>query len=80
MGNTTGFGRLVFGKKQQARKQTRRRKSGGRTRIEHQIINGTEKKNCSVCCSWKPLDQFSRNITRWDGLASACRDCQKDEL
>lgn len=32
---------------------------------------------CLVCDKIKPVEDFAKNVTRWDGLAADCRDCQK---
>ena len=35
--------------------------------------NGT--KRCSSCKTPRPVEMFSKNKSRWDGLASDCKDC-----
>jgi hypothetical protein len=47
----------------------------GRPRIEHRLEGGVEVKRCGACTEWRPLDQFSRDAARWDGLTSTCRTC-----
>ena len=44
-------------------------------RTKHKIINGIEGKHCSICKKWKPLNNFNKNITSWDGFAHECRKC-----
>lgn len=35
------------------------------------------KKQCNKCNQWLPVNAFSRNSKRFDGLNSECRECQK---
>lgn len=44
-------------------------------RKEHRIINGVEHKHCNDCDTFKPLIEFSGNITKWDKIESNCRIC-----
>lgn len=44
-------------------------------RIPHKIVEGTTRKFCTACSSWKALSGFNRNIRSWDQLASTCREC-----
>ena len=37
-----------------------------------------ETKRCTHCGEDKPLDQFSKNRNKLDGLQSWCRSCKKD--
>lgn len=46
-------------------------------RIEHEIIDGIEKKLCGICKGWKPLDAFNTTGDgTWDGLFYACKECE----
>lgn len=46
-------------------------------KIEHQIINGVEHKWCNACKQWKPLENFSKDSSKWDGLQRRCKECDK---
>lgn len=48
----------------------------GRVRIPHVTLHGIEHKSCAHCGTLKPLDQFTKDVQRLDGLASYCRSCQ----
>jgi len=47
----------------------------GRSKIPHVRLSGVEHKSCAECGSLKPLDQFSKDGTRIDGLRSYCLIC-----
>ncbi len=44
-------------------------------KIEHRTINGIECKWCNTCKQWKPLNEFSKDSSKWDGLVSKCKEC-----
>jgi hypothetical protein len=44
-------------------------------RIEHQIIDGVERKYCKHCDEWLSLDMFSKASKEWDGLQYKCKGC-----
>lgn len=46
-------------------------------RIEHKFENGEELKWCGRCKKWLPLNHFSVNKVKWDGLQERCNDCRK---
>jgi hypothetical protein len=39
------------------------------------IIHVDGRKCCSVCSTWKPLDNFTKRASMSDGLCSHCRTC-----
>lgn len=41
-----------------------------------QVLGISTDKRCYACGKWKPVDQFSRDRTRKDGLDPKCRACQ----
>lgn len=45
-------------------------------RIEHKIENGIELKWCGRCKKWLPLNNFSFNKVKWDGLQERCSECR----
>lgn len=45
-------------------------------RIEHKVENGVELKWCGRCRRWLPLDCFSSNKVKWDGLQERCTECR----
>ena len=47
----------------------------GRKPILHQTVDGVELKRCGHCKEWLPLESFSLERRRWDGLANCCRSC-----
>ena len=44
------------------------------TELEQRHSQG--EKWCFACGLWKPVGDFSRDISRWDGLNPGCRDCR----
>lgn len=46
-------------------------------KIDHIIENGIEKKLCSKCKTYKPLNLFYNNTKRLDKLTPQCKKCQK---
>ena len=46
--------------------------------IKHIYQNGIEVKRCSTCTEWKPLEKYTKEIRRPDGLCYKCTDCLKD--
>lgn len=44
-------------------------------RIEHIFEDGTEKKRCSKCRQYLPLDNFIYKEDRWDKLHNECIKC-----
>ena len=44
-------------------------------RIPHIIEDGIEKKLCSKCKEYKPLDEYNRKRDRWDNLSNECIRC-----
>ena len=44
--------------------------------IDHIFIDKIENKHCPLCDIWKPLIDFQKNITKWDGLQSLCKVCK----
>jgi 5-methylcytosine-specific restriction endonuclease McrA len=44
-------------------------------KIEHQIADGVELKWCGTCKEWLPLEAFSHDRSRRDGLHAQCRSC-----
>ena len=45
-------------------------------RIEHKTENDVELKWCGRCKRWLPLDRFSYNRSKWDGLQERCNECR----
>jgi hypothetical protein len=48
---------------------------------EGRYINAVQEngmKRCSTCKKPKPVEMFSKNKNRWDGLASDCKDCVRE--
>jgi hypothetical protein len=41
----------------------------------HIFINSVEHKFCVKCEQNKTLDLFTKNLSRWDGLHTYCKDC-----
>lgn len=46
--------------------------------IPHQTIDGIELKRCSECTEWKPLDQYTKEKRRADGLFYMCKSCLRN--
>lgn len=44
-------------------------------RKRHRRMGNTELKECYLCLSWKPLSDFPKNSSRWDGLHNCCKAC-----
>ena len=44
-------------------------------RIEHRDVDGAECKRCSECVAWKPLDHYTKETRRADGLFPMCITC-----
>ena len=42
----------------------------------HRVENGTALKRCSKCKDWKPVGQYYKEKPKWDGLKSACKECE----
>lgn len=47
------------------------------SRIDHQVVEGVECAHCASCGQFKPLEQFSKTRSRWDGLANVCKGCAR---
>ena len=47
----------------------------GRMKKEHLVVNGIEQKHCSRCNEWKPLEDFYKDNSKWDGLHAFCKKC-----
>jgi len=47
----------------------------GSPRIPHVSLGGIEHKSCADCARLKPLDQFSDDKSRIDGLRTYCKEC-----
>lgn len=47
------------------------------SKIEHQVIDGTEVKRCGSCTQWKSLEQYTKNKSKSDGLCDKCIICLK---
>lgn len=45
------------------------------SRIEHIFEDNIEKKRCSRCKVYLPLENFIRKDDRWDGLHNECIKC-----
>ena len=43
----------------------------------HRVENGTALKRCSKCKDWKPVGEYYKAKAKWDGLRSACKQCNK---
>jgi hypothetical protein len=46
--------------------------------IEHRAENGTEIKRCSTCTEWKPLNQYTSDKPKADGLCHQCIPCLRE--
>ncbi len=57
------------------KKSVGKKRGPSKRRIQHQIIDGIEKKLCGRCKEWKALDQFHSNKSMWDGLRNQCKAC-----
>lgn len=44
-------------------------------RIPHIIIDGIEKKRCSKCKQYLPLNKYIYKKDRWDKLHNECKKC-----
>ena len=44
-------------------------------RIPHRLVDSVELKRCYVCDEWKVLEEFHRDLSRWDGLFGSCKGC-----
>lgn len=44
-------------------------------RIEHEIRGGIAGNTCFKCGEWKPLTDYYRNASSWDGLTCRCGQC-----
>ena len=51
---------------------------GGHNKKPHRIRQdtGIEEKHCSSCDTWKPLEAYQKNKTKWDNLEGLCRACK----
>lgn len=48
-------------------------------KIEHRIgTDGVEQKWCLRCQQWKPLAEYSKNTSVWDGLRWQCKACEAE--
>ena len=47
-------------------------------RKEHRFEEGVEQKHCK-CDTWKPLNEFGKNKSKWDGLQGMCKECKITE-
>ena len=45
-------------------------------RILHIVENGIEKKRCSRCKQYLPLDNYIYKKDRWDKLSNECNRCR----
>lgn len=45
-------------------------------RIPHIIVDGVEKKRCSKCKQYLPLNQYIYKKDRWDKLHNECDKCK----
>lgn len=54
------------------------RKTGGKVRRLHKVIDGVECKKCGCCKQWLPLEKFAKNGYKWDGLQERCTSCRLD--
>ena len=46
----------------------------------HKNIDDVEHKKCYSCQTYKPLTNFKKNRTKWDGLQGDCKDCTNKQL
>lgn len=46
-------------------------------RIPHIVENGTEKKRCSKCKQYLPLDNYIYKKDRYDKLSNECNRCRR---
>jgi len=44
-------------------------------RTPHTIVDGTIGKKCCTCKEWRPLIEFNRLTSHWDGLRIDCKAC-----
>lgn len=51
----------------------------GTKRIEHVVEDGVEKKHCSKCKTFKPIDEYHKHKDTWDKLTCVCRACHSHE-
>ena len=49
-------------------------------KIEHQVVDGVEKKNCPRCKRWKSLECFGKSKNERDGLVDICKMCRYKTL
>ena len=47
-------------------------------RGEKLVINGEVYKYCGRCKSWRTVDSFYTDRTKYDGKTSWCKDCERD--
>lgn len=48
------------------------------TKKEHRFENNIEQKHCPTCDTWKCLNEYNSNKSRWDKLHSMCGQCTRD--
>ena len=48
-------------------------------RKEHIIKENIEYKECSKCREWLPLESYSKDNSKWDGLHGFCKECTSKE-
>ncbi len=44
-------------------------------RKEHRFNEGIEETHCVICDTWKPLEAYHKDKSRWDNLATCCKTC-----
>lgn len=44
-------------------------------RVLHETINEVIGKKCCSCKEWKPLSEYNKLKSHWDGLRNDCKDC-----
>lgn len=47
-------------------------------RKEHTTIETVVGKECSKCNTWKPLDDYNKYSSHWDGLKQQCKPCLQE--
>ncbi|MCK4292149.1 MAG: type II toxin-antitoxin system RelE/ParE family toxin [Planctomycetes bacterium] len=46
----------------------------------HRVVDGVKQKRCPKCKGWKDESEFGKGRSRRDGLADACRKCERKRV
>lgn len=46
----------------------------------HRVVDGVKQKRCRKCKRWKDKSEFGKNRSQRDGLADACKKCERKRV